>query len=54
MRLCRTTDPEKRNKLVEELLQRNEDYAQHWLTFWNDALRNDYSGTGYITEAAFQ
>ena len=47
-------DPEKRNKLVEELLQRNEDYAQHWLTFWNDVLRNDYSGTGYITEGRFQ
>ena len=20
----------------------------HWLTFWNDLLRNDYAGTGYI------
>src|SRR5262249_59476155 len=20
----------------------------HWLTFWNDLLRNDYQGTGYI------
>ena len=47
-------DPEKRHKLVEELLQRNEDYAQHWLSFWNDVLRNDYSGTGYITEGRFQ
>ncbi len=41
--------PDKREILVRELLNRNEDYAQHWLTFWNDALRNDYSGTGYIT-----
>ena len=23
-------------------------YADHWLTFWNDLLRNDYKGTGYI------
>ena len=43
------TRPDKREILVQELLNRNEDYAQHWLTFWNDALRNDYSGTGYIT-----
>ena len=47
-------DPDKRSKMVEELLQRNEDYAQHWLTFWNDVLRNDYSGTGYITGGRFQ
>ena len=40
--------PEKRRKLVRELLDREIDYAQHWLTFWNDALRNDYKGTGYI------
>ncbi|MBB5287402.1 putative membrane protein/mono/diheme cytochrome c family protein [Rhabdobacter roseus] len=43
------TRPDKREQLVKELLSRHEDYAQHWLTFWNDALRNDYSGTGYIT-----
>lgn len=24
-------------------------YAEHWLTFFNDLLRNDYSGTGFIT-----
>ncbi|HVM86950.1 MAG TPA: DUF1549 domain-containing protein [Puia sp.] len=41
--------PEKRARLVNSLLARNDDYAQHWLTFWNDALRNDYTGTGYIT-----
>jgi len=23
-------------------------YAEHWMTFWNDLLRNDYAGTGYI------
>ncbi|GAA4438287.1 hypothetical protein GCM10023091_18710 [Ravibacter arvi] len=42
-------DPDKREKLVKALLKRDDDYAQHWLTFWNDILRNDYSGTGYIT-----
>ncbi|HRP33804.1 MAG TPA: DUF1549 domain-containing protein [Agriterribacter sp.] len=43
------TRSDKREVLVTKLLNRNDDYAQHWLTFWNDALRNDYSGTGYIT-----
>ncbi|MHA3772608.1 DUF1549 domain-containing protein [Verrucomicrobiota bacterium sgz303538] len=33
---------------VDGFLARKDDYATHWLTFWNDALRNDYSGTGYI------
>ena len=23
-------------------------YADHWLTFWNDLLRNDYKGAGFI------
>jgi uncharacterized membrane protein len=39
----------KRELKVKELLERDDDYAMHWLTFWNDALRNDYTGTGYIT-----
>ena len=43
----------KRDILVNQLLSRNADYAQHWLTFWNDALRNDYTGTGYITGGRF-
>lgn len=47
------TRPNKRETLVKELLNRNTDYAQHWLTFWNDALRNDYTGTGYITGGRF-
>ena len=38
----------KRADLVRELLARKNDYAQHWMTFWNDMLRNDYRGTGYI------
>ncbi|HEX9957872.1 MAG TPA: DUF1549 domain-containing protein, partial [Fibrella sp.] len=47
------TRADKRAILVNELLSRNADYAQHWLTFWNDALRNDYTGTGYITGGRF-
>lgn len=46
-------DPQKREKLATELLSRNTEYAQHWMSFWNDALRNDYSGTGYITGGRF-
>ena len=41
--------PDKRARLVHELLASDTLYAEHWLTFWNDLLRNDYSGTGFIT-----
>jgi mono/diheme cytochrome c family protein len=40
---------DKRSIWVRQLLNRETDYAMHWLSFWNDALRNDYTGTGYIT-----
>jgi hypothetical protein len=40
--------PDKRTRLVDTLLADNTAYAEHWLTFWNDLLRNDYAGTGYI------
>ena len=42
-------DPEKRRGLVAEVLGRDGEYAAHWMTFWNDLLRNDYTGTGFIT-----
>nr|MDQ3332170.1 PSD1 and planctomycete cytochrome C domain-containing protein [Planctomycetota bacterium] len=42
------TDPDKRAKAVEAVLGRDRDYAAHWMTFWNDLLRNDYAGTGFI------
>lgn len=45
--------PDKRAILVRELLDRDDDYATHWMTFWNDALRNDYTGTGYITKGRY-
>jgi mono/diheme cytochrome c family protein len=38
---------DKRAKLVARLLADNQRYAEHWLTFWNDMLRNDYKGPGY-------
>lgn len=40
--------PRKRERLVTQLLSDRRNYAEHWLTFWNDLLRNDYRGTGYI------
>ncbi len=40
--------PGKRGRVVDELLADKTAYAEHWLTFWNDLLRNDYAGTGYI------
>jgi uncharacterized membrane protein len=46
-------NPDKREIRIQELLDRQDDFAQHWLTFWNDALRNDYTGTGYITRGRF-
>ncbi len=40
--------PDKRERLVRTLLADRRGYADHWLTFWNDLLRNDYAGTGFI------
>ncbi len=42
------SSPDKREKLVWRLLNDNQRYTEHWLSFWNDLLRNDYKGTGYI------
>jgi len=39
---------DKRERLIAALLADRRGYAEHWLSFWNDALRNDYRGTGYI------
>lgn len=46
---AKDTSAEKRTHLIESLLKRDIDYTEHWLTFWNDLLRNDYGGTGFIT-----
>src|SRR5262245_13412401 len=39
---------DKRDLLVRRLLHDRRAYADHWLAFWNDLLRNEYKGTGYI------
>ncbi len=52
--LVRDTAPDKRAKKIRALLENNQQYATHWLTFWNDALRNDYRGTGYIDGGRLQ
>lgn len=46
--LLRDSRQNKRELLVDRLLADKRRYAEHWLTFWNDLLRNDYRGTGYI------
>lgn len=48
------SSPDKRAKEIEALLADNIGYTDHWLTFWNDLLRNDYSGTGFITKGRTQ
>lgn len=40
--------PDKRQREVRRLLDDKTAYTEHWLSFWNDLLRNDYKGTGYI------
>ncbi|HWG44047.1 MAG TPA: PSD1 and planctomycete cytochrome C domain-containing protein [Gemmataceae bacterium] len=42
------TASDKRARLIRRLLDDRRAFAEHWLTFWNDLLRNDYQGTGYI------
>ena len=43
------TAPDRRSLLAEQLVSDPIVWADHWLTFFNDLLRNDYSGTGFIT-----
>lgn len=40
--------PGKDAALVAEILRDGDAYAEHWITFWNDLLRNDFAGTGFI------
>jgi hypothetical protein len=43
------THPDKRELLVDTLLADSAKYSEHWISFWNDVLRNDqgvnYAGT---------
>ena len=43
------TTKNKRERLVNHLLSDTKNYTEHWISFWNDLLRNDYSGPGFIT-----
>ena len=45
------TDEAKRERLVRTLLSDNEKYAEHWISFWNDLLRNE-DGVTYYSETA--
>lgn len=45
---CSDPAPDKRARLVDTLLADRQAYAENWMSFWNDALRNDFQGTGYI------
>jgi hypothetical protein len=48
------TQPDKRTLLVRHLLGMHEEYAVHWLAWWNDLLRNEYRGTGFIDDGRRQ
>jgi hypothetical protein len=43
--------PGKRAALVSTLLADNRKYAEHWISFWNDLLRNE-DGVTYFSESA--
>lgn len=46
--LIASSAPAKRAEYIAALLADKRAYADHWLSFWNDLLRNEYRGTGYI------
>ncbi len=45
------TRPDKRERLVRALLADDTKYAEHWISFWNDLLRNE-EGVQYYSETA--
>ena len=45
------TNPDKRTALVQRLLADNDKYAEHWISFWNDLLRNE-EGVNYYSETS--
>ena len=44
-------EPDKRERLVARLLADEEKYAEHWISYWNDLLRND-EGANYYSSSA--
>jgi hypothetical protein len=45
------TRADKRGRLVAALLADDRKYAEHWISFWNDLLRNE-DGVTYFSESA--
>jgi mono/diheme cytochrome c family protein len=45
------SSPAKREALVARLLADDQKYADHWISFWNDLLRNE-DGVTYFSETA--
>jgi hypothetical protein len=45
--------PAKRAALVDRLLTDGGKYAEHWISFWNDLLRND-EGVNYFSETSIR
>ncbi len=43
--------PDKRTRLAAALLADSQKYADHWISFWNDLLRNE-DGVSYFSEEA--
>ena len=43
--------PDKRQQLAAKLLANNQNYAENWISFWNDLLRND-EGVSYFSETS--
>lgn len=43
-----TAEPLNRDEVIHSYLSNDQKYAEHWMVFWNDLLRNEYVGTGYI------
>ena len=43
--------PDKRRLLIDKLLANNENYAENWISYWNDLLRND-EGVSYFSETS--
>ena len=40
-RFLKDTQSNKRDRLVDALLSDRKNYSEHWISFWNDLLRND-------------
>lgn len=48
------TVTDKRAAAINRILAENRSYADHWMAFWNDLLRNEYKGTGFIDNGRSQ